>query len=132
MTVEDLVQRVCAAGVVLTPQLHVEGPAGAIPSELRAELAAHKLEILAALLRPQPPGAARQLRDLYAAACFELAETLGWPRLPLDPPVTIVGGEAMWRLFLTKASVPELREQVLPTLQGMIAAIPPPSAGASA
>ena len=96
MTVEDLVHRVCAAGVVLTPRLHVDAPAGAMPNELRAEL----------------------------------AETLGWPRLPLDPPVTIVGGEAMWRIFLTKASVPELREQVLPKLQGIIASIPPP-AGAS-
>ncbi len=131
MTAERLLARIRETGAVLTPRLHVEAPTGAISSELRAEMAAHKHEILTLLVGPERSDAAHRLRDLYASACFELAETLGWPRLQIAPPATIAGGEALWRLFLRKASVPELREHVLPNLQRTIAAIPPPNGRAT-
>ena len=127
MTADELIRQARETGIVLEPRLHVRAPRGTVSSELRHALAAHRDEILAQLLTgDEGPVAARRLHGLYHAACFKLAETLGWPRLKLDPPATVARGEAMWRLYLTKASVPELREQVLPKLQGMIATIPPP------
>ena len=128
MTPNELLEILGAKGIRLSPRIRFEAPEGALSPDLRAALAEHKDEVLVRLLIGDDAGTAamRHLHDLYRAACFELAETLGWPRLPLDPPVTIVGGEAMWRLFLTKASVPELRECALPRLRAMLDRIPPP------
>ncbi len=131
MSANRLLARIHETGAVLTPRLDVDAPAGAISAELRAEMTTHKNEILVALLGPEGLDAARRLHKLYFAACFELAETLGWPDLKLAPPTTVGGCEYLWRLYLKKASVLELREQVLPKLQGMIAAMPPPGGAAA-
>ena len=125
MTLGELLAAVAANGIRLEPRLRYEGPAGALTPELLEEFAAHKPEILLHLVENLVQ--ASRLRDLYRAACFELAETLGWPRLQIAPHLTIVGGEALWRMFLRRGNVPELRERVLPRLREMANAIPPPN-----
>ncbi len=129
MTLNELMAKVAEMGISLEPRLRFEAPTGTITSNLRDELSAHKDEILAYLLGPEGLDSLRRLHDLYHATCFELAETLGWPELRIDPPKTIVRGEANWRLYLNKASIPELRDQVLPRLRSMLDEIPPPERG---
>lgn len=55
-TLSDLLATLSARGVTLSAQgdrLHVEGPVGAITPELRAQLVAHKADLLAYLAEPQ-------------------------------------------------------------------------------
>lgn len=59
MSARDLLARLEACDIRIAVEgekLTVDGPAGSLTTELRAELADHKLEMLAQLRRQQSPG----------------------------------------------------------------------------
>ena len=59
---------------------------------------------------------ARTLRERWRLACYELGETAGWPALPFKPATSVGPGAALWRLWMTRASVPDM-EMVVAELQ---------------
>lgn len=51
----------------------------------------------------------RDLKQTLQRAVFELAEAVGWPKLPLDECRTIIGTRSAWVAFGRTADVPTLR-----------------------
>jgi putative DNA primase/helicase len=48
------------------------------------------------------------MRDALRRECFELGETAGWPALPYKPGYSIAQGAAHWRVWMKRASVPDM------------------------
>ena len=103
-------------------------PPGVLPDLLRNELQLHRIDVIRALagdhevegqpldLADTPTGAALDhattLRDAWRHACFELGETAGWPALPFKPATSVGPGQALWRLWMKRASVPDMETVV--------------------
>ena len=123
----DLLAQVHALGVVIRAGDGVgleASPPGVLPDLLRNELQLHRADVIRALagdhevegqpldLADTPTGAALDhattLRDAWRHACFELGETAGWPELPFKPGTSVAPGAALWRLWMTRASVPDM------------------------
>ena len=123
----DLLAQVHALGVVLRAGDGVgleASPPGVLPDLLRNELQLHRADVIRALAGDHevegqpldrvdvPTGAALDhaatLRDAWRRACFELGETAGWPALPFKPATSVAPGEAPWRLWMKRASVPDM------------------------
>ncbi len=51
---------------------------------------------------------AATLREEWRRACCELGETAGWPALPFKPGTSVGPGAALWGLWMTRASVPDM------------------------
>ena len=51
---------------------------------------------------------AATMRDALRRECFELGETAGWPALPYKPGYSIAQGAAHWRVWMKRASVPDM------------------------
>lgn len=106
----DLLAQVHALGVVLRA---VDGggleasPPGVLPEALRNELRLHRADVIRALVGAALDHA-RALSEEWRRACFELGETAGWPALPFKPGISVVPGEAPWRLWMKRASVPDM------------------------
>ena len=99
-------------------------PPGVLPDLLRNQLQLHRADVIRALADDHevegqpldrvdvPTGAALDhaatLRDAWRRACFELGETAGWPELPFKPATSVAPGEAPWRLWMKRASVPDM------------------------
>ena len=62
----------------------------------------------------------------WVEACQNMAQVLGWPKLKIRPHQTILGGQAMWRLYLTSAPVVDLINCVHPLLYERVLEIPLP------
>ena len=96
----------------------------AVIASARNELQLHRIDVIRALagdhevdghpldLADAPAGAAldfaRTLRDAWRRACCELGETAGWPALPFKPATSVGPGAALWGLWMTRASVPDM------------------------
>ena len=110
----DLLAQVHALGVVLRA---VDGggleasPPGVLPDLLRNELQLHRADVIRALVGAALDHAAT-LRDAWRRACFELGETAGWPALPFKPATSVGPGQALWRLWMKRASVPDMETVV--------------------
>ena len=123
----DLLAQVHALGVVIRAGDGVgleASPPGVLPDLLRNQLQLHRADVIRALagdhevqgqpldLADAPTGAALDhaatLRDAWRRACFELGETAGWPALPFKPGISVAPGAALWRLWMTRASVPDM------------------------
>lgn len=131
----DLLAQVHALGVVIRAGDGVgleASPPGVLPDLLRNELQLHRIDVIRALagdhevdghpldLADAPAGAAldfaRTLREEWRRACCELGETAGWPALPFKPATSVGPGQALWRLWMKRASVPDM-EMVVAELQ---------------
>ena len=127
----DLLAQVHALGVVIRAGDGVgleASPPGVLPDLLRNELQLHRADVIRALagdhevdghpldLADAPAGAAldfaRTLREEWRRACFELGETAGWPALPFKPATSVGPGQALWRLWMKRASVPDMETVV--------------------
>lgn len=107
-------------------------PAERVPPDLVDALRECKAEILAHVRRREAVIHAHLKRYLWAHACFEMAEALGWPRLQIVSHMTVLAGEVPWRKYLMTASMPELRDRTLPALRHAMAGIGlPPSVDGS-
>jgi hypothetical protein len=135
----ELIQQVQALGVELKTDGHriLARPKHALPPELRRALLAHKEDVIAALYADEPVdievseveealAATRQLHELYASACLELAQHLGFPSVQYKQGHSTLQGEVLWRKFLDRAPLAELRNHVLPALRTLVNAITPP------
>ena len=127
----DLLAQVHALGVVIRAGDGVgleASPPGVLPDLLRNELQLHRADVIRALVGDHevegqtldrvdvPTGAALDhaatLRDAWRRACFELGETAGWPALPFKPATSVGPGQALWRLWMKRASVPDMETVV--------------------
>ena len=127
----DLLAQVHALGVVIRAGDGVgleASPPGVLPDLLRNELQLHRIDVIRALagdhevdghpldLADAPAGAALDfaatLRDAWRRACYELGETAGWPALPFKPATSVGPGQALWRLWMKRASVPDMETVV--------------------
>ena len=70
-------------------------------------------------------GAARELIAGWRGAARELGELASYPRVSLDPARSVGPGEGPWRLFVQRASVPDLQIAVI-ALSELIAEMPSP------
>ena len=110
----DLLEQAKALGVMIRV---VEGgvleasQSGALPPSLRDELQLHRADVIRALA-DAPTGTglddAATLRDAWRRTCFELGETAGWPALPYKPGYSIAQGAVHWRVWMKRASVPDM------------------------
>ena len=55
---------------------------------------------------------AATLRDAWRRVCYELGETAGWPARPFKPATSVGPGQALWRLWMKRASVPDMETVV--------------------
>ena len=123
----DLLAQVHALGVVIRAGDGVgleASPPGVLPDLLRNELQLHRADVIRALAGDHevegqpldrvdvPTGAALDhaatLRDAWRRVCYELGETAGWPALPFKPATSVGPGQALWRLWMKRASVPDM------------------------
>lgn len=123
----DLLAQVHALGVVIRAGDGVgleASPPGVLPDLLRNELQLHRIDVIRALAGDHevegqpldrvdvPTGAALDhaatLRDAWRRVCYELGETAGWPALPFKPATSVGPGQALWRLWMKRASVPDM------------------------
>jgi hypothetical protein len=138
--VADLLRQVNAHGVELLAdgERLLASHADRLPTELRAELRAHRDEVLNALRgaavedRDRAVLDARALVPGWRGAAHELAERAGWPRLSFKAAHAVGPGEAVWRLFVTRASTADL-VLVVAALRVHLDAMPlPPQRGRGA
>ena len=62
----------------------------------------------------------------WVVSCREMAQALGWPDVDIQPHMSVGGGEFLWRLYLTKAPITQLRDWVYPRLRQLIVELPSP------
>ena len=113
-----------AAGLTVladSDRLVVRGPTSC--ERLALELLERKAELLPLVSACGPSQVALDhaatLRDAWRRACFELGETAGWPELPFKPGTSVAPGAALWRLWMTRASVPDM-VMVIGALQDLL------------
>ena len=106
----DLLAQVHALGVVIRAGDGVgleASPPGVLPDLLRNELQLHRADVIRALVGAALDHA-RALSEEWRRACYELGETAGWPALPFKPATSVGPGQALWRLWMKRASVPDM------------------------
>lgn len=107
--ITTLITRVCDCGV----QLRVRdgaleaSPPGALPADLRAELLAHRADVLEALSEVSVIDPESLIAG-WRGAVLERGELAGWPRLAYRKPSAVAPGEYNWRLFAQQHSVEDL------------------------
>lgn len=117
MNAEALITALLGRGVRLErrgDRLHVEAPPGSLSDEERESLRACKAELLRLLdpMPPEPPPVLDDERGFAAAwrgAARELGEIAGYPEIAFRPERHVAPGAANWALFVTRASIPDLR-----------------------
>jgi hypothetical protein len=104
-----------------------KAPAGVLTPEVLEELQAHRDEVLALVTpsRQVDIGDARALAAAWRGAASELGELAGYPRLPFKDAHAVHPGEAHWRVFVARASVPDLQLAVA-ALRRLLSATPRP------
>ena len=106
----DLLAQVHALGGVIRSGDGVgleASPPGVLPDLLRNELQLHRADVIRALVGAALDHA-RALSEEWRRACYELGETAGWPALPFKPATSVGPGQALWRLWMKRASVPDM------------------------
>lgn len=127
MTAQDLYDKLAAHGVRLVPKLAYEGATDVLTPEVIDELRRYKDDVLRLVIDHDHGEMTRLHEDLsqrsalWRNVCWEIAEAAGWPRVAVHHRVGHVGpGEAMWRAYLKRAPLPELRYGVLPELRTIL------------
>ena len=89
---------------------------GEFPDSVIKRLRANKRAIIQHLSPSTALNDAKHLRELWANACWSLAESVDWEPVEYKRAFKVVAGQHEGRLFCAKTNLTMLRDQVFPAL----------------